>query len=47
MAVNLSALRIGRRLPPPPPAHLPPPHLPPQEDSWYSFLLQAESNPGP
>jgi hypothetical protein len=26
-------------------------HLPvaicPQEDSWYSFLLQAESTPGP
>jgi hypothetical protein len=21
--------------------------LPPQEDSWYSFLLEAESTPGP
>jgi hypothetical protein len=23
------------------------PHLCPREDSWYSFLLEAESNPGP
>jgi hypothetical protein len=23
------------------------PHLYPQEDSWYSFLLEAESTPGP
>ena len=23
------------------------PHLPPRKSSWYSFLLQAESTPGP
>jgi hypothetical protein len=23
------------------------PHFIPQEDSWYSFLLEAESTPGP
>jgi hypothetical protein len=23
------------------------PHLNPQEDTWYSFLLEAESTPGP
>jgi hypothetical protein len=23
------------------------PHLAPQEDFWYSFLLEAESTPGP
>jgi hypothetical protein len=23
------------------------PHFYPQEDSWYSFLLEAESTPGP
>jgi hypothetical protein len=34
MAVRLSALRIGRL-------------LPPREDSWYSFLLEAESTPEP
>jgi hypothetical protein len=34
MAVSLSALRAGRPL------------SPPQEDSWYSFLLEAESTPG-
>jgi hypothetical protein len=33
MAVKLSALRAGRSLPPPP------------EDSWYSFLLEAELTP--
>jgi hypothetical protein len=35
MAVRVSALRAGRALPPP------------QERSWYSFLLEAESTPGP
>ena len=35
--VRLSALRTGR-LPPPPP---------PRKYSWYSFLLEAESTPGP
>jgi hypothetical protein len=24
-----------------------PPSIYPQEDSWYSFLLEAESTPGP
>jgi hypothetical protein len=23
------------------------PHFTPKEDSWYSFLLEAESSPGP
>ena len=23
------------------------PHLPPRKSSWYSFLLEAESTPGP
>jgi hypothetical protein len=27
------------------PMHRPP--LPPRKDSWYSFLLEAESTPGP
>jgi hypothetical protein len=27
------------------PMHQPP--LPPRKDSWYSFLLEAESTPGP
>jgi hypothetical protein len=27
------------------PTHRPP--LPPREDTWYSFLLEAESTPGP
>jgi hypothetical protein len=35
MAVRFSTLRGGRPSPPTP-----------QEDSWYSFLLEAESNPG-
>jgi hypothetical protein len=34
MAVGLSALRVGKAA------------LYPQEDSWYSFLLEAESIPG-
>jgi hypothetical protein len=36
MAVRLPALRAGRRNTPPSP----------QEDSEYSFLLEAESTPG-
>jgi hypothetical protein len=39
MGVLLKALRAGS------PTFIPPP--PPQEDSWYSFLLEAESIPGP
>jgi hypothetical protein len=27
--------------------HRPPFTPPPQEDSWYSFLLEAQSTPGP
>jgi hypothetical protein len=34
MALSLSALRAGRPL------------FTPQEGSWYSFLLEAESTPG-
>jgi len=34
--VRLSALRTGRLYP-----------LPPRKYSWYSFLLEAESTPGP
>jgi hypothetical protein len=26
---------------------MPWPHFTPQENSWYSFLLEDESNPGP
>jgi hypothetical protein len=36
MEVKLSTLRAGRLA-----------ALYPQEDSWYSFLLKAESTPGP
>jgi hypothetical protein len=35
MVIRLSALRTGRLYPPPP------------KCSWYSFLLEAESTPGP
>jgi hypothetical protein len=35
MEVRLSALRAGR------------PPFTPQEDIWYSFLLEAEPTPGP
>jgi hypothetical protein len=38
MAAKLSALRAGRTLPP---------GLFIFKDSWYSFLLEAESTPGP
>jgi hypothetical protein len=38
MAARLSALRAGRTLPP---------DLFIFKDSWYSFLLEAESTPGP
>jgi hypothetical protein len=38
MAARLSALRAGRTLPP---------GLFIFKDSWYSFLLEAESTPGP
>jgi hypothetical protein len=38
MAVRLSALRAGRTLPP---------GFFIFKDSWYSFLLEAESTPGP
>jgi hypothetical protein len=38
MAARLSALRAGRILPP---------GFFIFKDSWYSFLLEAESNPGP
>jgi hypothetical protein len=38
MAARLSALSAGRTLPP---------GFFIFKDSWYSFLLKAESNPGP
>jgi hypothetical protein len=38
MAARLSALRAGRTLPP---------GFLIFKDSWYSFLLEAESTPGP
>jgi hypothetical protein len=38
MAARLSALRAGRNLPP---------AFFIFKDSWYSFLLEAESTPGP
>jgi hypothetical protein len=38
MAARLSALRAGRTLPP---------GFFIFKDSWYSFLLEAESTPGP
>jgi hypothetical protein len=38
MAARLSALRTGRTLPP---------SFFIFKDSWYSFLLEAESTPGP
>jgi hypothetical protein len=39
MAARLSALRASRTLPPGFFIFF--------KDSWYSFLLEAESNPGP
>jgi hypothetical protein len=38
MAARLSAIRAGRTLPP---------GFFILKDSWYSFLLEAESTPGP